>query len=111
VDSHPEHEVAVVELLGLEHRGASTVDAGSTLGVEAPPAETAPQVSGVDRVEPALGVDVLDPRADVETVVVLLGALVGVQRLAVTELPLALAASAPRRSGGGRRAGRRGGHG
>ena len=72
---------------------------GLALGVEAPPAHPAAQVGGVDRVEAALGVDVLDPGADVEPVVVLLGALVRVQRLAVAELPLALAALALGRSG------------
>ena len=65
---------------------------GLALGVEAPPAHPAAQVGGIDRVEPALGVDVLDARADVEPVVVALRALVRVQRLAVSELPLALAA-------------------
>ena len=43
-----------------------------------------------------MGVDVLDPGPDVERVVVLLGLLVGVQRLAVAERPLTLAALAAR---------------
>ena len=94
VDAHPQHEVAVVELLGLQRRGAAAVDPGPALGVEAPPAHPAAQVGRVDGVEAALGVDVLDAGPDVEPVVVLLGALVRVQRLAVAELPLALAALA-----------------
>jgi hypothetical protein len=94
VEAHAQHEVAVVELLGLQRRGAPAVDPGPALGVEAPPAHPAAQVGGVDRVEPALAVDVLDARADVEPVVVALGALVRVQRLAVAELPLAFAALA-----------------
>ena len=65
---------------------------GRALGVEAHPAEPAAQVGGVDRGEAALGVDVEDPVADVERVVVLLGLLVLVQRLAVAERPLTLAA-------------------
>jgi hypothetical protein len=39
-----------------------------------------------------VGVDVLDALADVERVVVLLAALVGVQGLAIAERPLALTA-------------------
>src|SRR5690606_8184808 len=42
----------------------------------------------VDPVEPDVRVDVLDPRADAERVVVLLALLVLVQRLAVSERPL-----------------------
>ena len=92
VGADPQHEVAVVELLLLEHRGLAAVDAGLALGVEPHPAEPAAQVGGVDRVEAALGVDVEDPGADVERVVVLLGLLVLVQRLGVAERPLALRA-------------------
>src|SRR5690606_2448460 len=57
--------------------------------------------AGVDRVEAAVGVDVLDAGAHVERVVVLLGLLVGVEGLAVAVGPLALAAGAARRAGGG----------
>ena len=108
VDADAEHEVLVVELVRLEDGGAAAVDAGPALGVEAPPAEPAAQVGRVDRGEAAVGVDVLDAGPDVERVVVLLGLLVGVERLAVAERPLALAALAPgerrARSGrGGRR--------
>ena len=102
VEADAEHEVAVVELLGLQHRGAAAVDAGAALGVEAPPAHPAAQVGGVDGVEAALAVDRLDPGADVQPVVVLLGALVRVERFAVAELPLAFAALALGRSGPGR---------
>ena len=59
------------------------------------------------RGEAAVGVDVLDPGPDVQRVVVLLDPLVGVERLAVTERPLALATGPAGRAGGGRR-GRRG---
>ena len=97
VDADAEHEVLVVELPRLENGGAAAVDAGPALGVEAPPAEPVAQVGGVDRGEAAVGVDVLDPGPDVERVVVLLGLLVGVERLAVAERPLALAALAARR--------------
>ena len=98
VEPDTQHEVAVVELLGLQHRGAAAVDPGAALRVEAPPAHPAAQVGRVDRVEPALAVDVLDPGADVQPVVVLLGALVRVERLAVAELPLAFTALALGRS-------------
>ena len=60
VGADAQHEVAVVELLLLEHRGLAAVDAGLALGVEAHPAEAAAQVGGVDRVETPLGVDVED---------------------------------------------------
>ena len=100
VDAHAQHEVAVVELLGLQHGGAAAVDAGLALGVEAPPPHASAQVGGVDGVEPALGVDVLDAGADVQPVVVLLGALVRVERFAVAELPLAFAALALHSRGG-----------
>ena len=78
------------------------------LGVEPPPAEPAAQVGRVDRGEAALGVDVLDPGPHVERVVVLLELLVGVQRLAVAERPLALTAA---RSGPATAAGRAGARG
>src|SRR5690606_24877148 len=94
VDADAEHEVAVVELLRLEHRGLAAVDPGAALGVQAVPAEPAAQVGGVDGVEAALAVDVDDALPDVEPVVVLLELLVLVQRLAVAERPLALAARA-----------------
>ena len=92
VAAHPQHEELVVELLLLEHRGLAAVEAGRALGVEAHPPEPAAQVGRVDRGEAPLRVDVDDPGADVERVVVLLGLLVLVQGLVVAEGPLALAA-------------------
>ena len=106
VDADPEHEVLVVELVRLERGGLAAVDAGLALGVEAVPAEASAQVARVDRGEAAVGVDVLDPRPHVQRVVVLLGLLVRVQRLAVAERPLALA-----RGGAGWRAAGVGGRG
>src|SRR6185437_5977039 len=94
VDADAEHEVAVVQLLRLEDGGLAAVDARAALRVKAVPAEAPAQVSGVDRVEAALGVDVDDPLADVEPVVVLLAFLVLVQGLAVAECPLSLSALA-----------------
>ncbi len=91
VDPDPQHEVAVVEFLRLEHRGLAAIDAGPALGVQPVPAETAAQVGRVDGVEAVLGIDVEDPLPDVEPVVVPLVLLVLVQRLAVAEGPLALA--------------------
>jgi len=85
--------VLVLELVRLETGGLATVEAGATLGVETQPAEPAAQVVAVDGGEPLAGVDVLDPRSDVEGVVVLLELLVAVQRLAVPEGPLPLTAS------------------
>ena len=104
VDPDPQHEVLVVQLLRLQGGGLAAVDPGLALGVEAPPAEPAAQVAGVDGGEAAVGVDVLDPGPDVERVVVLLGLLVRVERLAVAERPLTLAAACGRR---GARAGAR----
>ncbi len=106
VDADPHHEELGVELLGLEGAGLAAVEAGLALGVEPHPAEAAAQVAAVDRGEAAPGVDVLDAGPDVERVVVLLGLLVGVQRLAVAERPLALAALGP---GAARAAGTGGG--
>src|SRR6185437_9790025 len=51
-DAHPHHEVAVLELFVLEHGGLAARDAGPALGVQAPPAEAAAQVSRVDGLEP-----------------------------------------------------------
>src|SRR5918996_2831497 len=98
VDADPHHEVLVVELVWLEHGRASPRNSWAALGVEAPPAETPAQVGWVDARESTPGVDGLDPAAHVEAVVVLLGALVRVERLQVTQSPLAL--SAPARAGG-----------
>ena len=100
VDADAEHEVLVVELVRLERRGLAAVDAGLALGVEAVPAEPAAQVARVDRGEAAVGVDVLDARPHVQRVVVLLGLLVRVERLAVAERPLALAPGLARTGGG-----------
>ena len=116
VGADAQHEVLVVELLRLEGTGLAAVQSGLALRVEAPPAEPAAQVAAVDRGEPALRVDVLDARPHVERVVVLLGLLVLVQRLAVAERPLALAAlgagpSGPAGAGGRRRGAARGGAG
>src|SRR5439155_26433595 len=90
VDADPQHEVAVVELLRLEHRGLAAVDAGPALRVQPVPAHTAAQVSRVDGVEAVLRIDVDDALADIEPVVVALVFLVLVERLAVAECPLAL---------------------
>ena len=91
-----EHEVLVVELVRLQHGGAAAVDAGPALGVQAPPAHPPAQVGRIDAGEAAMGVNGLDPGPDVEPVVVLLGALIGVERLAVAERPLTLAAGPAR---------------
>src|SRR5262249_50447445 len=80
--------------LRLEHRGLAAVDTGPALRVQPVPAEPAAQVSRVDGVEAVLGVDVDDPLADVEPVVVALVFLVLVERLAIAERPLAFAAFA-----------------
>src|SRR3954449_9996103 len=99
VAAHPQHEVLVIELLGVERSGLAAVETWLALGVEAPPAEPAAQVAAVDGGEAAMRVDVLDPGPHVQRVVVLLGLLVGVQRLPVPERPLALAALLPGTAG------------
>src|SRR5690606_34172807 len=96
VDPDAQHEVAVVELLGLEGGGATAVDARFALGVQTPPPKTTPQIGGVDGVKAAVGIDVLDPRTYVERIVVLLELFVLVQWLAVAKCPLAFAALATR---------------
>ena len=50
-DTHPHHEVGVLDLGVLERAGLAAADAGAPLGVQAPPAEPAAQVGRVDRVE------------------------------------------------------------
>src|SRR3954464_5182808 len=95
-DPDPQHEVLVIELFRLEDRGLAAVDAGTALGVEPPPAEPAAQVGAINAREAPYRVDVLDPLAHVEAVVVLLRPLVGIERLEVAERPLALADSAAR---------------
>src|SRR5690606_15402929 len=94
VDADAEHEVLVFKLVRLKDRGAAAVDPRATLGVEAPPAETSPQVRGIDRSKSLFGVNVLDAGANIERIVVPLDALVGVERLAVPERPLPLATTA-----------------
>src|SRR6185369_13770198 len=54
VDPYAKHEVAVLELLRLERRGAAARDAGRALRVEPQPAEPAAQVGRVDAVEPGV---------------------------------------------------------
>src|SRR5262249_9787279 len=92
VDPDAQHEVFVFELVRLEDRGPTAIDAGFALRVQAQPAEPAAQVLRVDAPEAALRVHVLDAQPRIETVVVTLHALVRVQRLAVSERPLPFAA-------------------
>ena len=73
--------------------GKEEADPGLALRVQTPHPESAVQVGRIDRGEPALRVDVLDAGPNVERVVVLLGLLVGVERLAVTEGPLTFGAT------------------
>src|SRR5215472_5087575 len=87
-DAHAHHEVGRLDLGVLKRARLAAADAGAALGVQAPPAEPAPQVGRVDRAEPQVGVPVDDARADVQPVVVFLEALGRVQRLAVAEGPL-----------------------
>ena len=100
VAADAQHEVLVVELVRLERarcaRRRSRACAACTGPTSASGRAGRP---GRSRRSPCAGVDVLDPRADVQAVVVLLEPLVGVQRLDVTERPLALA---PGRPGGAR---------
>ena len=103
VDPDPQHEERVFQLVRLEHRGTAAVDTGRTLRVQTPPAETAPQIARVDAVEAGVTVNVLDPRAAVQTVVVLLHPLVRVQRLPMTHRPLALTPPGVRALTGGAR--------
>src|SRR5262249_11299484 len=75
----------------LERTRLAAGDAGTALGVQAPPAEPAAQVGRVDRVETQMGIPVEDPLTDVQPVVVLLETLGRVQRLTVAQGPLAVA--------------------
>ncbi len=92
VDPYAQHEVAVLELLRLQHRGPPPGDARGALGVEPEPAEPVAQVGRVDAVEPGVLVPVDDALLGVEAVVVPLDPFVLVERLTVAEGPLALAA-------------------
>jgi hypothetical protein len=91
VDPDAEHEILIVQLLRLQCPGLPAVDARPALRVQAVPAHPAAQVGRVDGAEAPLGVDVDDPLADIQPVIVLLGFLVLVQWLAVPESPLTLA--------------------
>ena len=91
VAADPQHEELVFEHVGVLIAGPAAVVSWLALGVQTPPAETATQVAFVDALEAVLRVDVLDAGADVERVVVPLGLLVRVERLAIAECPLALA--------------------
>ena len=92
VAAHPHHEVLGLEDVGVLVAGPGAVVALLTLGVQAHPAHPAAQVLLVDAVEALLGVDVDDAGPHVQGVVVLLELLVRVERLAIAERPLALAA-------------------
>src|SRR5699024_1404573 len=98
VDADAHHQVLVLELMGLERRRAAAVDSGLALSVQAPPAETSVKIVLGDRGESALGVDVLDPFADIEAVVLGLFDLVFVQRFATVDLPLPIRLLRPLRS-------------
>jgi len=109
VHPHPEHEVAVLELVRLERRGPPAVDPGFALRVQAPPAEASVQVVVGDRVEALDRVDALDAFAHVEAVVLGLHRLARVERAATVDGPLAVRAGGVRSRGrhlGGGRTGR-----
>src|SRR5699024_9753521 len=101
VDADAHHQILVLELMGLEGRRATAVDSGFALSVQAPPAETSVKIIGGDRGESALGVDVLDPVADIEAVVLGLIDLIFVQRFTAVDLPLPIGLLRPLRSLGG----------
>jgi hypothetical protein len=88
VAADAQHEVLVVEFLGRQARGAAAIDTGAALGVQTPPAHPAPQILGGDGREALFGIDLFDPGADVQSVVLGLELLVGVQRVALTQCPL-----------------------
>ena len=100
VRSHPHHEVLVLELLRLQGRGLAAVDPWLALRVETPPAKPSAQVIAGYRVESADGVDALDPGPNVEPVVVLLHAFIGIERLPIAEAPLAVRLLGPGRARG-----------
>ena len=96
VDADPQHEVLVVKLPRLQGGSLAAVDPGPALGIKAVPAEPSAKVPWIDGCEAALGVDVLYSGPNVKRMVVLLGLLVGVQRFAVAQRPLALTLLAAR---------------
>src|SRR6185312_9526934 len=102
VATHPHHEVSGFEQLGVVVAGEAAVVALLTLGVQAPPAEAAAQITLVDAVEAVLGVDGLDALAYVQGGAGLLHLFVRVQRLTIPQCPLALVTGL-RGSGGGHR--------
>jgi len=90
VDADSQHEELGFELLGFQRRGLATRDALAALGVEAEPPEAVAQIDRVDAGEAGVLVNVDDALAHREAVAVALRALVDVERLAVSEGPLAL---------------------
>ncbi len=101
VAAHPHHEVPGLEDVGVLVAGPGAVVALLALGIQAHPAHPAAQVLLVDAVEALLGVDVEDAGPHVQGVVILLELFVRVEWLAIAECPLALAAGALDRLGGG----------
>ena len=91
VAAHPHHEVLGFEQVDVLVAGEAAVVTLLALRVEPGPAHAATQVVLLDAVESGGGVVVEDSVADVERVVILLELLVGVERLALTQRPLALA--------------------
>ncbi len=90
VDADAEHEVLVFEFVRLQGGGLAAVDPLLALGVQPPPAKTAVQIGFFDAVEPAGGVDGLNPFTDAQPAVFLLPDLVRVQRRRAVNLPLAV---------------------
>ena len=94
VAAHPHHEVGGLEDVGVLVAGPGAVVALLALRVQAHPAHPAAQILFVDAVEALLGVDVEDAGTHIQRVVILLELLIGVERLAIAELPLPLATRA-----------------
>ena len=91
IAAHAHHEIAVVQLFFTQLGSGTTVEAGCSLGVEAHPPEATAQVCGVDRVKSQVGIATQDAGLHIERVVILLGLLVLVERLTMTQGPLTFA--------------------
>ncbi|SKU15766.1 Uncharacterised protein [Mycobacteroides abscessus subsp. abscessus] len=92
VATHPQHEVVILEHVGVVVTRPGAVVTLLALCVQTPPPEASTQIGLVDAVETLLGVNGFDALAHIERMVVLLDLLVGVERLELAQGPLALTA-------------------
>src|SRR6202167_3439359 len=93
IGAHAHHEVLGLDGVNVIIAGPGTVVALLTLGVKTHPAEAAPQIRLVYAVETLFGIDIFDAIPHIERRIVMLDLLGVIERLAISQRPLALTAS------------------